>query len=122
MTISKLGAAAPQQISSSPSSVQGSTKLQGAAQQFQGLEQYEGAVNDLAQHLAADTSLNPGELRDQATSALSGLTGLDGGALQKLVQQTLDKVNQIHLSSGDRWLRSPTTDTFDSGGGTTMMV
>ncbi len=120
MTISKLGAAAPQQVSSPTSSAQGSSKLQGAAQQFQGLEQYEGAVNDLAQHLAADPSLNPGQLREQAEGALSGL-GLQGGALQKLVQQTVDKANDIKLSSGDRWLRSPTTDTFDLGGSTTML-
>jgi hypothetical protein len=120
MSIPKLGAASSPQVSQSTSSAQPSSKLQGfqGGTQSQGLEQYQGAVNDLAQHLASDRSLNPGEVRSQAEGALQELTGLEGAPLQKLVQQTADKVNEIYLSSGDRWLRGETPDTFGGGGGT----
>jgi hypothetical protein len=102
MSYPKVGPASSSQVSSSPNSVQGGTQLKG-------LEGYQGFVDDVAQHLASDPSLRtPGQLHEQAQSALQELTGLEGSSLQRLVGQTLNNVNDIRLSSGDRWLHSPT--------------
>jgi hypothetical protein len=125
MSIPKVGSAPSPKVSPSPNSVQEGSKLQGppGPSKTQGLEVHNEAVEGVAQHLAADTSLkNPGQVRDQAQSLLSDLTGLGGKDLQELVRRTMDRVHEIQLSSGDRWLRGPTTgdqgDIFTVGTGT----
>lgn len=102
MSYPKIGSASSPQVSTSPNAAQGGAQLKG-------LEEYQGFVDDVAQHLASEPSLQtPGQLHEQAQSALQELTGLEGRSLQRLVGQTLNNVNDIRLSSNDRWLHYPT--------------
>jgi hypothetical protein len=118
----QIGSASSPQVSQSTNSVQPGSKLQGfqGGAKTQGLGEHQETVDAVGQHLAADPSIkNPGQLHQQAESILRDLTGLEGGGLQELVRQAKEKANEVHLSSGDRWLRDPTTgdqgDTFTLG-------
>lgn len=122
MSIPKVGSAPSQQVSTSPKPVQkgpesiqkGPESVQKGSQTNANLEQWNDDVENLAQHLASDTSLkNPGQIREQAEGALSKLTELKGAPLQELIRKTLDRVEQIKLSSNDRWLHNPSQDPGD---------